>query len=223
MKGQQEVYNNFRVNPLQGIPNWILPYNLGNQSRFNIFPTNNNNGKTTTLTSDIQFDTTTLPVVSAAGFINNNGRITIGSEKIEYQYKDTTNFYGCVRGVEGTTASFHASGETIKENNIIMYYSRLHEPIILNDDEMVPVTLLERDVEVVDEHMEGVIKAVAYNLLVKIDVERATTYKIDFSELYEQYKADIKRGYYVGRMGTNFREPYFNNESSVPGATNLMF
>lgn len=223
MKGQQETYNSFRVNPLQGIPNWILPYNLGNKTRFNIFPSNNNDGKSTTLTADIDVDDSTIAVASTSGFINNNGRITIGNEKIEYQYKDTTNFYGCKRGVEQTTASFHASSTAVVENNIIMYYSRLHEPIVLNDDEQVPPNLLERDIEVVDEHMEGVIKAVAYNLLVKIDVERATTYKLDFIELYEQYKSDIKRGYYVGRMGTNFREPYFNNESSVPGATNLIF
>jgi hypothetical protein len=76
---------------------------------------------------------------------------------------------------------------------------------------------------VVDEHMEGVIKAVAYNLLVKIDLERASTYKEDFNILYAQYKSDIKRGYYAGRMGTNFRDPYFQNESSVPGSSNLMF
>lgn len=223
MHGQQEAYNSFRVNPLQGIPNWIMPYHAGSNARFNIFPSNNNNSKTTTITSNILDTDTTIPVTSSTGFINNNGRVTIGSEKIEYQYKDATNFYGCLRGVEGTKATTHLTGASIVENNIIMYYSRLHEPIIIKDDELVPQELLERNIEVVDEHMEGIIKAVAYNLLVKLDVERASTYKLDYSDLYEQYKSDIRRGYYAGRMGTNIRDPYFSNESSVPGSTNLVF
>jgi hypothetical protein len=223
MKGQQEAYNNFRVNPIQGIPSWVMPYNIGNNTKFNIFPANSNNSKTTTISSNILKDDTTIQVISTNGFIHNNGRFTLENEKIEYQYKDNTHFYGCVRGLENTQAVSHETSSIIKENNVIIYYSRLHDPIIINDDTYIPNELLQRNIEVVDEHMEGVIKAVAYNLLVKIDLERASTYKEDFNILYAQYKSDIKRGYYAGRMGTNFRDPYFQNESSVPGSSNLMF
>ena len=222
-RGQKEVYNTFRINPINGIPNWIMPYHTGYAAKLNIFPTNSNNAKTTTLSAAINISDTTIPVISTNGFIANNGRLTIDSEKIEYQYKDTTNFYGCIRGVEGTTAVSHIISSTVKENNVIMYYSRLHIPIILNDDALIPASLLERNIEVVDEHMEGIIKAVAYNLLIKIDTERATPYKIDYTDLYEQYKSDINRGYYDGRFGTNIRQPYEETESGMAFGTNLRY
>lgn len=215
MRGAKDVYKSFVTNPQSGLPNWFMPFNEGNQQRFGVFPMTSNAPNTTTLTAAIDKDDTTIPVTSTTGFINNNGRMTIDSEVITYQYKDATNFYGCVRGAEMTTAINHIDASTVTENNIVMFYSRLHQPITVNDDDSVPADILARDIEVVDEHMEGVIKAVVYNLLVKIDNERALVYKVDYSILYEQYKKDISFGYYKGRMGTSVVEQSVQNETGI--------
>lgn len=222
-RNQDQVYSTYRINPINGIPNWIMPWHAGKNAKLSIFPTNSNAAKATTLTASISPIDTTIPVTSTTGFISENGRCTIEDEKIEYQYTDSTNFYGCLRGVENTTAVYHADTTAITENNVIMYYSRLHNKIILNDEEMIPQELLERDIEVVDEHIEGIIKAVAYNLLIKLDTDRAIPYKIDHIELYDQYKSDIKRGHYVGRMGTGMREPNASNESGILNGSMLMY
>lgn len=216
MRSAKDVYKSFTTSNINGIPNWILPFNEGSSAKFGIFPMNVNDAKITQLTSDMIETTTTIAVTSTDGFIEENGRITIGNEKIKYQYKDATNFYGCVRGEEMTDIAIHATNDNVIENNVVIHYSRLHIPIIVNDDDSITQEILARNIEVVDEHMEGIIKAVAYNLLVKIDNERATVYKLDYSTLYEQYKQDIKVGYYRGRMGTSIQNPSLQNESSFP-------
>jgi len=212
MRGTRDVYKNFPTSPVTGIPNWFLPFNEGNSSKFGVFPMNANAPNTNTLTADVSLTDTTLNVNSTTGFIANNGRITIGTEKIKYQYIDATHFYGCVRGEEMTNIALHSTADTIYENNIVMHYSRLHIPIIVNDDDSITKEILARNIEVVDEHMEGIIKAVAYNLLVKIDNERANIYKIDYKTLYEQYKDDISIGYYRGRLGVGITQPSMQNE-----------
>jgi len=212
MRGTRDVYKSFTTSPVTGVPNWFLPFNEGNSSKFGVFPMNANAYKTTELSADCSLTDTTLSVDSTAGFIVNNGRLTIGTEKIKYQYIDATHFYGCVRGEEMTTPQLHATDDVVNENNIVMHYSRLHIPIIVNDDDSIPQQVLARNIEVVDEHMEGIIKAVAYNLLVKLDNERAVVYKLDYTTLYEQYKEDISVGYYRGRMGTGITQPSMQNE-----------
>ena len=68
--------------------------------------------------------------------------------------------------------------------------------------------------------MEGIIKIVAYNLIMKLDNTRAGQYKIDADELFAQYEADIRKGYSNIRKGANVRSPYYS-QSGVPGWTNL--
>lgn len=223
MRGARDVYNTFITNPVTGIPNWILPFNEGNSQKFGIFPKNSNSPQTTTLTSAIDKDDTTIPVASTTSFIANNGRITIDSEVIKYQYKDTTNFYGCVRGEELSTAIEHVNSSTVTENNVVIHYSRLHQPIIVNDDDAITQDILARDVEVVDEHMEGIIKAVAYNLLIKIDNERAVPYKLDYTTLYKQYEEDIAKNYYRGRSGTNITSPSTTSEAGIAYGLNYKY
>ena len=106
-RGARDVFPNFRVNPVNGITNWIMPWNAGHTQYFSGFPNNATTVLTTTLTSGISASDTTIPVVSTSGQIHNFGRITIGSEKILYEYIDATNFYGCTRGIEQTTAATH--------------------------------------------------------------------------------------------------------------------
>lgn len=222
MRSPREVLPNFPVNPVQGITNWFMPFNAGNKAYFGAYPMNSTAPKTTNLTKNITSEDTIISVTSTAGFINNNGRLTIGSEKIHFKYKDLTNFYGCERGVEMTNPVSHENNEIVNENNVIMYYARMAMPIIVRDDNFIEKAILDRDIEVVEEHMEGIIKAVAYNLIIKIDPDRANFYKVDADALYEQYRIDISKGYFRGRSGTNTRNPYYS-ESGVPYATNLMY
>ena len=95
--------------------------------------------------------------------------------------------------------------------------------IIVTDDNVVTKEVLGRELEVVEEHLEGIVKLVAYNLLIKVDPERAIVYKVDGDELFRQYEKDIRKGYYRGRQGTGIRQPFSGSESGIPYGTNLMF
>lgn len=223
MRRQSEVYRVFTSTPVNGITNWLMPWNEGNKSFLGAFPTNSTSATISPLTSAITSFDTTIPVVSTAGLVQTNGRLTIGTEKVAYQDKDPTNFFGCLRGVEQTTPQDHMIDTDVIENNVVIYYSRKPIPVEIDDDNILPPSLLARDIEVVDEHMEGVIKAVAYNILVKLDTERIVPYKIDYLDLYTQYAKDIKKGYYRGRMGTDIRDPYEISESGTPYGTNWMY
>lgn len=221
MRSARDVFPRFRYNPVSGISNWVMPWGAGKSQYLSVFPMNNKSGLSTTLTATINELDTTIPVTSSAGFINNSGRITIGTEKILYGRKDTTNFYDCIRGVEMTTASKHNSADVVNENNVFLFYSRLPVKIIVTDDNIVDPEVLAHEIEVCEEHLEGIIKGVAYNLLLKIDPERSIPYKIDFDALYLQYRRDIMKGYYRGRQGTGIREPFAMNEAGMPYGTNI--
>ena len=222
-RGQKDVYPNFRVNPIYGITNWLMPFNQGNTRYFGIYPSNSTNAKTTTLTSGINTTTTTIPVTSTAGFINNFGKITIGSEVLMYQYKDATNFYGCIRGDEMSTAASALSNATVTQNNVILFYSRLPQTFAAETDGTISAATLAKVLEPCDEHMEGIIKMVSYNLLSKIDPQRAQQYKGDAILLYSEYEKDIEKGYARNRQNINVRDPYSINESGNAFGTNMMF
>lgn len=220
MRRQSEVFRIFINSPINGIVSFVLPWNEGNKSFLSTYPTASTGFISTTLTSDLLSTDTTIPVASTSGQVSINGRISIGDEKIQYTTKDTINFLGCRRGTQQTTATFHSSTTEVKQNNIIIYYSRKAVPIDIKDDNIISSDLLARDLEIVDEHMEGVIKGVAYNILIKLDTERVRYYKDESIELYNRYHKEIKRGYYRGRQGTGVRDPYILSEMGSPyGAT----
>ena len=222
-RGARDVFPNFRVNPVNGITNWIMPWNAGKQQYLSGFPNTSISAVTTTLSAGISATDTTIPVTATTGQINNFGRITIGSEKIMYAYKDATNFYECVRGVEQTTAAIHTIGSSVTQNNVFVYYSRLPESITITDPNTIPAGTLSHEIEVCDEHMEGIIKATVYNLLMKIDITRSTNYKDDYGVLYQKYADDIAAGYARNRTNVNIRDAYAGNESGVPYGTNLIY
>jgi hypothetical protein len=223
IRGVSDALHNFRYNPINGITAWLMPWGAGANGQYlSAFPMKSQSAKTTTITSNISLTDTTIPVASSNGFVANHGRFTIDSEKILYTYKDNTNFYGCVRGVEMTTAVNHTSGVAVTENNLVLFYSRLPVPIVVHDDNIVPQDVLDRPLEVVEEHMEGIIKLVAFNLLIKLDPERAGIYKMDSDELFKQYAMDIRKGYAKNRQGSGMRSPYID-ETGIPFASNMQF
>jgi hypothetical protein len=217
IRGQRDVVQNFRTSPIKGISSWLMVLNEINKQRLFLYPMPGTNYAITTLTSGISAVDTTIPVTSTASFVTTGGRITIGSEKILYEYRDATHFYGCVRGLELTTAATHSTNDSVNENNLIINYSRLPVPLTITDSPTAPQ--LSAELEIVDDHIEGLCDVVAYNLLIKIDPSRAVAYKIDGDALFEQYKLDIGKGYNKMRSGVNVREPY-QSESGIPFSGN---
>ena len=67
---------------------------------------------TTTLNGGINNIVTTITVVSTSAFPT-SGRIDIGTELITYTGKTATDFTGCVRGANGSTAASHLTGVTV--------------------------------------------------------------------------------------------------------------
>lgn len=220
IRGVNEVLNNFTINPFVGITSWAMPFMDGNIKYLGLYPINSTSANVTALNGDILFSDTTITVDSTAGFLNNFGRIKIGEETILYQYKDDTKFYNCIRGIEGTIPVNHSDNDVVSHCNLIIYYSRLPVKIEVTDDNFVSQETLAREIEVVEEHLEGIIKIVAYNLILKLDKDRAGQYKVDAQELFEQYTSDIRKGYQKIRKGANLREPYIS-QSGYPAYTNL--
>jgi hypothetical protein len=67
---------------------------------------------TTTLNGGIDNIVTTITVVSTSAFPA-SGRIDIGTELITYTSKNATQFLGCTRGANGSTAASHLTGVTV--------------------------------------------------------------------------------------------------------------
>lgn len=222
IRGTNNVLNNFTVNPYTGITSWVMPFSQGKTQYLGAYPTNSTSASITTLTASITESDTEIQVASTAGFIREFGRLKIGSETIMYQYCDNNKFYGCIRGIEGTTPQEHSNGQEVTHCNLILYYAKLPEKIEVYDDNIVSQETLNKELEIVEEHLEGIIKIVAYNLILKLDNTRAAQYKIDSDELFAQYEADIRKGYSAIRKGANVRSPYFA-QSGYPGWTSLQY
>ena len=67
---------------------------------------------------------TTLGLVAASGTFRSKGFVKVNSEVMEYTAVATTTLTGVVRGVHGTTAASHASGDTVTEVDLQMLYRK---------------------------------------------------------------------------------------------------
>ena len=222
VRGTNNVLNNFTINPYTGITSWLMPFAQGKQQYFGAFPTNSTSAQKTVLTKELLPTDTTIEVLSTKGFIRNFGRLKIGAETIMYQSCDDTKFYGCIRGIEGTKADNYDLATDVTHCNLILYYAKLPEKIEVYDDNFVSQETLNKELEIVEEHLEGIIKIVAYNLILKLDNTRASQYKVDADELFNQYETDIRKGYENIRKGANVRNPYIS-QAGYPAWTNLQY
>ena len=73
------------------------------------------NGITTTLSAGINASVTTIGVASVTGMPTTGGTITINSEQISYTGIASLNLTGCTRGINGSTAATHTSGDTVTQ------------------------------------------------------------------------------------------------------------
>lgn len=222
VRGTNNVLNNFTVNPYNAITSWLMPFAQGKTQYLGAYPTSSTSATVTKLAVDILSTDTEIEVESTKGFIRNFGRLKIGTETIMYQYCDETKFYGCIRGIEGTTPQNFEENTDVTHCNLILYYAKLPEKIEVYDDNFVSEETLNKELEIVEEHLEGIIKLVAYNLILKLDNTRAAQYKVDSEELFAQYETDIRKGYENIRKGANVRSPYMS-QSGYPAYTNLQY
>ena len=72
-------------------------------------------GIPTTLSAGINASVTTIGVASVTGMPTTGGIITINSEQIRYTGISTLDLTGCTRGVNGSTAATHSSGDTVTQ------------------------------------------------------------------------------------------------------------
>ena len=72
-------------------------------------------GVSTTLSAGINAAVTTIPLTSILGFPT-AGNIIIGTEDITYTGISSLNLTGCVRGVNGTTAATHNTGDAVAQS-----------------------------------------------------------------------------------------------------------
>jgi len=182
-----KMTNNFPYNTTTGIPEYC---NLWN-GKFYIYPGNDQDASSTTLSSAASEMDTTINVASTTGFIPENGRITIGTEKILYAYKTDISFVGCERGVEKTSATTHTSGKAVTENNLEFRYRRHHWKITVGSNDVIFTSHMNKKMEVADEHLPAIINWTAYNLLNKVDASRAAQYKMDSQQFLQMAKQDI--------------------------------
>ena len=86
-----------------------------NQKEYEIFRSSSeggSNGITTTLTSAIANNVTTIPVTSVTN-MPTSGKIKINNEIISYTGINTLNLTGATRAVDGTTAAAHANADAV--------------------------------------------------------------------------------------------------------------
>jgi len=199
-----EANANFRFE-YSAIPRWVMPW----EDNLDLFPSSSTSYNTTLTTSALEETDTTIPVVSTNSFLIQNGRFTIGTEVIKYSYVDSTHFYGCSRGQEGTTAARHTISSPVNENNCWIYYLKKHFRIPIYGDSINEATL-NRQMEVPDEHMQIITDYTTYILLSKISSERATPFKVNFDEWLERTKDAIMYGRSLTKSGSGeIRSPFW--------------
>lgn len=70
-------------------------------------------GISTTLSAGINSSVATIGVASVTGMPTTGGIIIIGTEQITYSGISSLNLTGCVRGVNGSTAATHTTGDAV--------------------------------------------------------------------------------------------------------------
>lgn len=99
-------------------------------NQIRLYPTPSTAASTTALNGALTATATSITVDSTSGF-SPSGRIIIDSEVISYTNISSTQFRGCTRGMEESTATTHTDDTTVTERDII--YTAHREPNELVD------------------------------------------------------------------------------------------
>lgn len=196
--------NVFRYQSITGIPRWFTAWG----DKIYISPFSSISYKTTTLNGNITKDDTTITLTDASNFLMYDGRITIDSEKILYQYISGNVLYNCIRGSENTTAVAHTSGVSVKENNLWLHYRRLIPKIVVYDNDFIDNETLNTIIDVPEDHILRITDFVSFRLLLKVDSERANAYKVEWSQWLDKAKNDVIVGRSIVKRTGQIRDPF---------------
>lgn len=206
------VFGNFPVPGITGVPNWLLLW----ETLGYLYPEISVGGLSGALAADISPIATTITLQAAVGLPVRCGRITIDDEKIFYASRSGANLIGCRRGVEDTLPAEHLQNAVVQENNMHIFYHKLHwEPVVLSDDR-IDDDYANKEMEVCDEHLEIICNDTSYKLLKKVDQEKADAYKVDFDKWLETAKADIRKGRARITKVDDVRDPFLFEQSDMP-------
>lgn len=176
--------SSIRYQTIKGIPRWFVPW----KDKAYINPVSGTIYKSTTLAGNINATDTVINLTNATSFLPLDGRITIDNEKINYKYRTGNVLYNCERGIEQTIAASHTNLTNVLENNMWIYYYRMHTEI--TDD----IKTWDREFEVPEEHIEMITDYTSYKLLSKVDNTRASFYKLNFDEWLDRTAKELKAG-----------------------------
>lgn len=211
MPSMQDADTFYPFNSFSGtFPAWVVPW----KDQLYIYPSTDQPYASTTLTQSISKDSTTLYVENTGNYPKQNGRITIGEEKILYGYSQTDGFYGCTRGIEDTIATSHPTETTVKENNLHFFYYKKHFEIPVESNDIIDAYWLNMPMEIPDEHLEVICDFASYKLLAKIDIERASFYKIEFDKWLQTIKDQLKAGRSQITNTKSINYPYISEGSN---------
>ena len=98
------------------------------------------NGIFTNLSAGVNNAVTTIPVASTTGFPATGG-VVIDTEVIFYTSLDSTNFYGCTRGSDATTAAAHNSLAIVGADIIAFHHNGLMAEIEAIETSLVAAPL----------------------------------------------------------------------------------
>jgi hypothetical protein len=210
IKSLNTTQTEFPTLTTSGVPQYVSVW----QDEISFYPSPSSSHASTTVATEVGTADTTINVASTSNFPPQNGRLTIGEEKIKYTSLTSTTFVGCTRGIEGTNAGLHDPDANVSENNLFVYYRKKPFTITVDSSDIIFPSDMSRELEIPDEHMNGIIDLTVYNLLQKIDPERAMPYKIDAAAFLRQAKEDIQQGRSAIIRGSFIGEAYNWERSS---------
>tara|TARA_R100000353_G_scaffold35504_3_gene28240 strand:+ start:2559 stop:3494 length:936 start_codon:yes stop_codon:yes gene_type:complete len=186
------INNQYYGNNFSGFPTNVYFW----ENYINIFPLFNESFSATTLAAPITSESTDITLVSTNGFLEYEGRCQIGTETIAYEKIDIPNntLLNCRRGVEGTNPQNHVIASPVESKNFYVYYYKNHWKIPLLNNTTIDPSYLQKEMEISDDHIEGVIDEASYKLLSKVDIERAAFYKRDYKEFLDDCKYSLVKG-----------------------------
>lgn len=203
------AHSQYPFNTTNGIPRWFVPW--GNLVY--TFPNNITIYPTSLLANDIDAFETDIELTVASNFVQRNGYIEIGEEKIMYGFVDGNFLRQCVRGVQNTIAVNHSENSIVINDNVIFNYYKRHFEIPVGINDTIPTEVLDMDMEICDEHLEFICDYTTYKLLIKVDVDRAKTYYVDLDQKLELAKYYIGDGRNNTTIGLNIRDQYIQETS----------
>lgn len=199
-----KINSEYTTRSFDGITRFVLPW----KNILQMHPIQASSGNSTALDGAITATDTTITLADGTGFLANNGRITIGTEKISYETRSNNTLSGCTRGEEDTTAVSHLDETAVYENNFWIYYKRLPRTILMTDNNRIESAESERELLIAEEHMHCICNRATWQLLIKTDPTIAQQYNFEWEKWLNDIKGQVAAGYGDQTKTGNIRPGY---------------